>query len=277
VTLSTATSDRIGALPPIDLADLEAVAALDNRFDRKYLVAPSDLASIVSHLDSKHRVLEIDDRRSFRYESVYFDTSTFDSYLMAARQRPSRFKVRVRSYLDTGGCNCEVKERLRDGSTRKQRWPYRSEDRYRLTTESTHYLADKIPAEWVATSLAPTLTVTYRRSTIVDGASRITLDTDLQAWQADGRLVELDHVVLAETKNPGRGVGFDRLLWARGYRPVTISKYCTLLAALDHRLPANKWNRVLRRHFNWAPEMGKSNQTLHASKADRIVAQHSSC
>lgn len=45
----------------------------------------------------------------------------------------------------------------------------------------------------------------------------------------------------------------DRLLWRQGIRPARISKYCVGLAALDPTLPANRWNRTLRRYFDWQP------------------------
>jgi hypothetical protein len=31
---------------------------------------------------------------------------------------------------------------------------------------------------------------------------------------------------------------------------VAVSKFCVGMAALDPTLPANKWNRILRRHFD---------------------------
>ncbi len=256
MTLSAASVDRIEALEPIDLVDLEAAAALTIRFDRKYLLGSSALDSIIGAIGSGHQALEIGGVRSFRYESVYFDTFELDSYMMAARRRPRRFKVRIRTYLDSGGCNCEVKERLRDGMTRKHRWPHPFQARHRLTAEAANRVAERTPFELAATGLGPKLTVTYRRSTLVDArsATRVTFDTNLSGWRPDGRFVELGGVVLLETKSAGEGTSLDHLLWDKGHRPVTISKYCTLMAALDPKLPANKWNRVLRRHFDWAPD-----------------------
>ena len=62
------------------------------------------------------RVLEIDGpRAASRYRSVYFDTPDLDSYLAAARRRRRRFKIRIRSYLDSGRHFLEVKTRGRAG------------------------------------------------------------------------------------------------------------------------------------------------------------------
>lgn len=76
-------------------------------------------------------------------------------------------------------------------------------------------------------------------------------------------------LALVETKTAGPPCAVDRALWRLGYRPVTISKYCTGLAALAPELPANKWNRVLRRHFDWTPvRVG-----VHHCLPDHVVAQ----
>jgi hypothetical protein len=63
--------------------------------------------------------------------------------------------------------------------------------------------------------------------------------------------VTLPGMAIVESKSPGPPSGVDRLLWAMGYRPMKISKFCTSLAALDRGLPANKWSRALRQP--WTP------------------------
>ena len=50
------------------------------------------------------RVLDIDGRQSFAYESMYFDTPDLASYLGAAHGKRRRFKVRSRVYSDQETC-----------------------------------------------------------------------------------------------------------------------------------------------------------------------------
>ena len=106
-------------LQPIGLDELNSDASLLTRKDRKYIMPVSMVRSLVEQDDL--RVLEIDGLRSFRYESVYFDTPERVSYLAAAHKRRRRFKVRTRSYLDSGLCSLEVKTRERRGLTEKHR------------------------------------------------------------------------------------------------------------------------------------------------------------
>jgi hypothetical protein len=79
-------------------------------------------------------------------------------------------------------------------------------------------------------------------------SARVTIDQNA-AWRTDGSsLIQLG-LVLIETKTPGPPCAIDRKLWRAGHRPITISKYCTGLAAFEQDLPSNKWHRVLRREL----------------------------
>ncbi|HWS57738.1 MAG TPA: VTC domain-containing protein, partial [Actinotalea sp.] len=92
------------------------------------------------------------------------------------------------------------------------------------------------------------LTTRYRRTTVVDRTvpMRMTVDAKLVCESSAG-VVGLDGLVVLETKSAGRPTPADRWLWAAGHRPVSISKYCVGLAALDPGLPANRWTRTLAR------------------------------
>lgn len=250
--------DVIWTLEPISLAETDRCAALTERRDRKYLLCGVALDELIAVVDANTRVLEIDGRRSFRYESVYFDTPELDSYHMSARSRPARVKVRTRSYLDSADCALEIKSRSPSGSTIKHRFPHPIEQRRHLTRADRMLVARSTPVAFVDQGLQPTLTVTYVRSTLVEPEtqSRITIDTDVEGVDSEGRRITLDGWVIVETKTEAPPSEFDRLLWRHHHRPSPISKYCTLMAALDPSLPANKWNRTLRNHFDWSSARG---------------------
>ena len=241
-------------LQSVGLAELNSEASLLTRKDRKYLVPLSVARRLVGQSDV--RVLEIDERRTFRYESVYFDTPDKVSYLAAAHKHRRRFKVRTRSYLDSGICSLEVKTRERRGLTEKHRLPYKVEQRTSLNSEALEFIDRFEKIAPLSRQLEPVLTTRYERTTLLEpnSMSRITIDTNLEIEAADGSSVSLPEMAVVETKTSGRPCAVDHFLWGRHQRPTTISKYCTGLAALTPGLPANKWNRVLRTYFGWSPE-----------------------
>jgi hypothetical protein len=240
-------------LERIGLDELIATADLQTRQDRKYLVPDARLKDVLRDV-SAFRVLTINHQQSFAYESVYFDTAERVSYLGAARRRPRRFKVRTRSYLDTESCVLEVKTRDAKQRTVKHRQPYDFDDRYHLSAAGRAFVAGVEQAAAAVDELDPVLITTYRRTTLAlaAGGSRVTIDTDVTWAAVDGRVARLAGWVIVETKTSGAPGAFDRVLWRHGRRPVVISKYGTGLAALTADLPANKWTRVLRQHFDTA-------------------------
>lgn len=238
---------HLAHLSPVTLAELESLAALRTRRDRKYVVPSADLASILALIPSDVRVLDIAGIRTFRYRSVYFDTPQLALYLMTARGRRRRAKVRTRTYLNSAETVLEIKERDGRGRTVKHRYPFAGRDRSKLGADAQSLVwAALAPVHGVR--LTPTLITTFARTTLLlaDGA-RTTIDRELRFEAPGGVVVEIPGVVVIETKSPNTATRLDRLLWAAHYRPVRFSKYGTGLAALDERLPANRWHRVLGR------------------------------
>lgn len=232
-------------LRPIGLEEVVSTADLQTRRDRKYLLPADAAEAVLAGIEA--RALEIDGLRRFRYESVYFDTPGWDSYLGAARRRPRRFKVRTRTYLDSGECVLEVKVRDHRGNTVKHRHPYATRFRDQLTVEGERFVGSIAAVAAHAHLLEPVLTVAYERVTLVldEGWDRVTVD-EAATWSAEtGTSVGLRGLTLIETKTSGPACALDRLLWRAGHRPITISKYCTGMALMRRDLPVNKWHRVL--------------------------------
>ena len=238
---------------PIDLDELTARASLLVRTDRKYVVPAARLPAVLAALPGDVRVLEIAGSRSFAYRSTYFDTPELDSYRAAAYRRRRRFKIRIRTYVDSDQHFLEVKTAGQRGATVKQRVPYDG-DRRQLGTAGRAYADTVLAGAGFRTGglrFAPVLTTGYRRTTLFlpsDG-SRLTVDADCVWTLPDGTVGRMPGRVVVETKSPRAACDADRLLWSSGHRPCAISKYATGLAALRPELPAHRWRPVLRRHF----------------------------
>ncbi len=248
----------IERLRPIALDELVQRAPLLSRLDRKYILPTADLPSVLAGLTDDVHVLQIDGRREFTYRSLYFDTPELDSYLATAHRRRRRFKLRIRSYLDSDQHFLEVKIRGQRGTTVKQRIPYvagGAQDDGTLNADARGYADAVLTAAGIDSErfrFDPVLITGYRRTTLFlpSTGSRVTIDRGLN-WSLPGDTTArtLDRAIV-ETKS-ARGVSdVDRLLWSLKYRPCSLSKYATGLAALRPELPANHWTPVLRAHFH---------------------------
>jgi hypothetical protein len=243
----------VAALAPIGLDELVERAALLTRVDRKYVLPLAAVEELVAELDRTEEVAALDmgGQRSFGYASLYFDTPDLTAYHLAAHGRRRRFKVRRRTYLDSGDAFLEVKTRGARGATVKERIPD--------APGSAAFVDDVLRRSGIggvgAGDLRPSLHTAYRRSTLhlPSTGARVTIDTEL-AWALPGRSgAALGGIAIVETKAGTAACAADRRLWRSGHRPNRISKYGTGLAALRGDLPDNRWCPVLRRHFSALP------------------------
>lgn len=247
-------SDVLPPLAPVSLAELAARADALARTERKYLIPLAQLPAALSRLDPRSHVLDVDGRREFAYESVYFDTPDHLSYLLCARGRRRRFKLRTRTYLDAGTAFLEMKSAGARGATLKERMPYDPADRARITPDGAEFVADLLRAHGqdrsVVLALRPGVTARYRRATILlPTDARVTVDTQLRWIGPDGRRLEAPRHAIVETKCAGAASEFDRALWRQGVRPRRISKFGAATAALHPELPRTRWARLLRDPF----------------------------
>lgn len=240
---------------PIALDELVGEAALMTRVDRKYLLRENELERFCTRLPGDTRVLEIDRRRVMDYHSLYFDTPGLRGYRSTAQGRRRRFKVRVRTYADTGARFLEVKTKGLRGSTVKERMDYDGAPQDRLTPPGLAFVDDTLASAGIpdvtAADLVPVVESVYRRTTLFlpSSGSRCTVDTAL-TWRAwHGTELDGGPLAIVETKAGQRPGEADRALWSLGHRPQRCSKYGLGLAALHRRLPSNKWHRARHEHF----------------------------
>lgn len=241
----SALRNVIDDLAPISLPELTDSAALLDRVDRKYFVSRELLGDLLRQLDGV-RALEIDGVRTFLYRTVYFDSPEFAFFRQHVQRRRRRFKVRTRTYTESGTCMLEVKSTGLRGRTVKERRPHDVARPATLDASDRRYVSSLVGAD--ADALTPVLQTHYRRTTLSLGDQRVTLDVDLDC-ENDMNRVTGPREVLVETKSPDGAGSLDRLLLQHGIRPHSVSKYCIGAALLYPHLHHNDWSRVLRRYW----------------------------
>ena len=226
---------------------LEALDALQDRVDVKYVIGMDTFEALASELRGSHGVLEIGGRREFTYRTTYFDTPDLQVFRDHQQRRRRRYKARSREYVDSGARTFEVKLKGARGRTVKHRMPY---DRDGLSGPALAFLRDTVRREYGRSpepGLRSALEVVYRRVTFAAPGERLTCDFDLRfgggARLAPGR-------VIVESKSAHGNAVADRILRALGERPEEgCSKYCLGVALTDPRAKRNGLRRLLRKHF----------------------------
>jgi VTC domain len=232
----------VDGLEFITLDELDRTVPLRVRADRKHLLAITSLDALLRRLAPTHRALEIDGRRAFAYDTVYFDTADLLTARAHVQRRRRRFKCRSRLYADTSTCAFELKLKGARGETVKHRIAYDPSHHGIVTPDARAFLAehlDEVP------DLRPVLRTTYTRITLAAAHERTTIDLGLSygdAWLRPGWAI-------VETKSD-RGAGIaDRELRRLGSRPLSLSKYVLGTGLIHMPTPPNDTRRIARRYF----------------------------
>lgn len=222
------------------LKEMKSVKLMD-RTDTKYTFNYNKLPGLLSELTEHYRLLEIDNKRTINYRTLYFDTPDFKFYHHHHNGKLNRYKVRIRKYLDSGLCYLEVKFKNNKRKTKKKRMEV-SDFEQVLSEESRKYIESKAPP--VDTSiLEPKIWSEFTRLTLVpkDAKERITVDIGLKVHNDDNETT-FPYLVIAEIKHERASSlsHFAMLMKKHHIRPMRISKYCAGLTLL---YPELKYNR----------------------------------
>lgn len=239
---------------PVSLEEVVSEAALMTRVDKKFLLTAEEFTELMARLGSEFRIMQIGDRRLFTYESVYFDTPNLEMFNAHKQGRRRRYKVRTRTYVDSGLCMVEAKFKGARGQTVKHRIPYELGERDAINAKAEQFLRGQLREQYDQDLpvLNPVMRSDYVRGTFVNprDEERLTCDVNL-VYSGDAGTVKGPDLFVVETKTAdGKGAA-DAALAQMGIREVSMSKYCIGIALLHPQLAANKWSRLLRQNFGW--------------------------
>jgi hypothetical protein len=235
----------LAQLEPISLDEMAGVALLD-RQETKYVFHEDRLPELLGALAGEYRVLEINGSRLNHYRTLYFDTSDFALYRRHQAGGRNRYKVRSRAYLDTDVSFLEVKHKINESRTVKNR--VKTADFVeRLSPDTAQFLDARLPENH--SNLEPKLWNQYTRITLVGRHSpeRVTIDLNLQFIGNDEQTA-LPGLVIAEVKRSGadHDSPFVRHMRAMCIRPTGFSKYCVGVSMLYDEVKHNSFKPKLR-------------------------------
>jgi hypothetical protein len=229
---------------PVSLAELGAASLMD-RVDSKFVLPGASVPELLDGLRGVYRVLEVQGSRLGGYSTRYFDTPDLALYHAHQAGRLPRYKVRIRSYLETGERYLEVKLKNNKGRTVKTRTPLGAGEGSveRVRREALVRMSGPVPAM----ELEEVLTADFTRLTLVreDAPERLTVDIGLM-FRGHGEVRELPGVAIAEVKQERHGQGDAKgALRHLHLRDGSVSKYCIGVALLVPGAKKNRFKRVL--------------------------------
>ena len=253
--LDAGTEQLLAELPAVSLEQLDERAALLRRTDTKYVLQLDAFAELLRKLSADHEALEIDSRRMFAYESVYFDTADLRCFRDHVEGRTPRFKARTRHYRDTGHCVFEVKLKLGDGETDKRQSDHPPDATERLSGDAEECLREALQSAGLQLPPEPlraSLRTNFDRVTLAraDAAERATCDLDLTLSRHAAASARLQPgMVVVETKSEHGDGPADGALRELGVEPISLSKYRTGMALLAPEAQDPEGSRPSERYF----------------------------
>jgi hypothetical protein len=207
----------------IDLAEMDSVALM-NRIDTKYAIHENTFLQILPKLSAHYDILEVGGLKYSAYESLYFDSPSFEFFSDHHKKKNDRLKIRIRKYVNNNLSFLEVK-RKRKGRTEKTR----------LKTEQwgTDFNKEEIGflenSYQNAKSLNSTISNSFSRITLVhkEKTERLTFDLNIE-FQDRSETKSLTNLVICELKQgaTNRSSVFYQMTKKRLIRPLRVSKYC---------------------------------------------------
>ncbi|OPZ43787.1 MAG: VTC domain protein [Euryarchaeota archaeon ADurb.BinA087] len=239
-------SSLINEFESISLSELdETKARLLTRIESKHLMTLGQCREFVRTLGGAYRVLEIQDIRIGRYETLYYDTPMFLTYLQHHNRKGNRYKLRLRHYDTSDETYLEVKKKNNKGSTEKSRirtsWSSSG-----FSLEQVAFLRAAFPYD--SRVFHPVLWTVYNRLTLVSKKipERITLDTGISFGDGQ-KVLSFPDLVIGEIKHD-KGVKNSPALLAlhaQSIRKRAFSKYCIGISLLYSWLKHNRFKENL--------------------------------
>ncbi len=235
---------------PISLKEMDSVKLM-NRVDTKFLVNVEQLHILLEKATEHYRVVQIEGERIPHYSSIYFDTDSTEMYRMHHNGKLNRYKIRMRSYVDSGISFLEVKNKNNKGRTSKNRIKIDEDDFHslRLSEEEQNFLHSKTPYQ--SCNLKPQIQNFFERITLVDKnkTERVTIDLGLIYRDTETGLAKnIDDLVIVEMKQDGASKSYFRqYLNELKVLPGSMSKYCLGMVLLNSDIKNNSFKKKIRK------------------------------
>ncbi len=232
------------AFDPISLDEMDRVKLM-NRTDTKFVFNVEQVTEILQEATDLYRILEIDGKRLFLYETLYLDTLDNQMYLDHHNGKLNRYKIRFRNYVDSSRIFLEIKFKTNTGRTIKKRIKRKEIDNLD-SKMAKEYVEENSP--YLYETLEPKMWSKFQRLTLVHKSidERVTVDLNLTYYNHSDEK-DMSFISIAEVKQDrsGEPSDFIRILQSRRINPSAFSKYCFGRNILERELKNNRFKTRL--------------------------------
>lgn len=242
--------EAINKLSPISLKEMDRVK-LQNRTDTKFVFNATVLPQIITDIAPFYSILEIKNKRTNSYKTLYYDTQDLRSYIKHHNGKGNRIKVRFREYIESKICFLEVKFKNNKKRTIKARTQVEKIEE-ELSIISKQFVLNNSYSFFENEEIVPALWNSFTRLTLVHKTvnERLTIDLNLgfKSFETNNEK-NIPHIIIAEVKQEKASGNSDFIKSVRSHhiRESSMSKYCIGTALLNKNLKQNNFKeRILK-------------------------------
>ncbi len=229
----------------IKLNEMDQVKLM-NRVDTKFWFHKDQLPEIFEKVKEDYLILQINEKSELLYSTVYFDTSKDSMYTAHHNGKLNRYKVRLRTYVESGINFLEIKKKNNKGRTIKNR----ISSTINLLFEESEKDFVNLNCPYECDELSPTLQNVFHRITLVNKNlnERCTIDLNLK-FETETENIALDNLVIVEIKSDGlpSNSPLIKSLQKAGIKKSGFSKYCVGRVLTDPLLKSNAFKPRIRK------------------------------
>lgn len=228
------------------------IIKLMKRYDTKFIFHRDQLANIFDYLSKHYEILEIDNKRLFKYQNLYFDTDNYLFYYQHHNRNFCRYKVRFRRYVDSNQCYFEVKHKNNKKKTIKSRLLLEDKNIHQELSEQSKEFARNfilINSGDIIDQVKPKLWIEFERITFANQSNkeRLTIDVNLTYTDRNSLRQKIDNLVIVELKSEKNSLNskFFQFLKRLKIYPIRFSKYCIGIAITEKNIKCNRFKKKL--------------------------------
>lgn len=246
----------ISSFTSLSLEELNAKASMLDRSENKYIFSLNDLYDSSDDLLKEFDILEIDSKKEFTYETIYFDDENNVCYEDHHQWKRLRFKARTRRYNDSNLYFFELKLKDFRNKTSKKRFNCGEENFWKMTPEAIEFIEQKyfkLYKKHFPYHLSPSIKMSYKRVTLVAKAwnERMTIDYDLtiykNTWEIE-YVVPKDFIIIETKSSNGNGIA-DKIFRNHFHRSTSCSKFCLSKIISWQVDKVNNFRVILKKYF----------------------------
>jgi hypothetical protein len=234
----------LNSFGPISLEQMEPVKLMD-RIDKKFALHANLLPAILHEISKDYFVLDIKNKRSTTYHTIYFDTPRYDCFLKHQNGKLNRYKIRSRQYVESNLNFFEVKFKSNKGRTQKDR--IRCNEKVEDINGRVHEFMESSTG-LNASEFQPRMLINFARITLVSKQldERCTIDIDLQFKDEHGEK-RFKELVIVEAKMDSGKKQSSIVSAMRKFRVTekSISKYCLGVTLLVPGIKKNNFKPTI--------------------------------